>query len=157
MSGSVWIASYVLLWATVLVLSLTVVALLRQIGVLHARVRPVGTHFAGEGPERLAPAPPAFDYGAPTMTLVAFLSPTCEICHVLRPGLAAIRRTYPGVRVEELEHGPATEDVFGAFNVRSTPYFVTVDPSGIVRVRGIANTLEQIEVMLEESLAEEVA
>lgn len=156
MSGSVWIASYVMLWAAVVVLSLTVVALLRQIGVLHARLRPVGTHFAGEGPERLAPAPPLLDYGSATMTLVAFLSSTCEICHVLRPGLDAIGRTYPGVVIERLEHGPATEDVFSAFNVRSTPYFVTVDPAGIVRVRGIANTLEQIEVMLEESLAEEV-
>jgi hypothetical protein len=156
-SGSVWIASYVLLWLAVLVLAVTVVALLRQIGVLHARLRPVGTHFAGEGPERLAPAPPAFDYARASMTLVAFFSPSCEICHALRPGLAAIRRSYRGVEVQVVEHGPGTEEVFAAFNVRSTPYFVTVDEAGIVKVRGIANTLDQLEVMLEESFTEEVA
>lgn len=38
MEGSVWVASYVLLWLTVLGLAAAVVALLRQIGVLHARL-----------------------------------------------------------------------------------------------------------------------
>lgn len=157
MSGSVWIASYVMLWIAVVVLAFTVVALLRQIGVLHARVRPMGTHFAGEGPERHAAAPPAFDYSAATLTLVAFTSPTCEICETLRPGLASIRRAYQGIAVQEVEHGPGTEEVFASFNVRSTPYFVTVDQTGVVQVRGIANTLEQIEVMLSESLDGETA
>src|SRR5687768_13784593 len=57
MSGSVWIASYVLLWLAVLALGATVLALLRQIGVLHARLRPLGGHPAGEGPEIDSQAP----------------------------------------------------------------------------------------------------
>ena len=57
MSGGLWVTSYVLVWITVLGLSVMVVALLRQVGVLHTRLRPLGVHFAGEGPERLAPAP----------------------------------------------------------------------------------------------------
>jgi len=48
MNGSVWIVSYVLLWLTVVLLSFSVVALLRQVGVLHLRVAPMGVHFAGD-------------------------------------------------------------------------------------------------------------
>lgn len=158
MSGGAWVASYVALWVAVVVLGLAVVALLRQVGVLHTRLRPLGAHFAGEGPERHAPAPggPLFPYAASTLTLLAFTSPACTICAGLRPGLAALRRDYGHVAVHEIDHGPGTASTFAAFNVTSTPYFVTVDREGVVRGRGVANTLEQIEVMVEESLAEAV-
>jgi hypothetical protein len=154
-TGGVWIASYVLLWVAVLVLGTAVIALLRQIGVLHTRLRPLGTHFASEGPERLAPAPAAelFPYGSTALTVLAFTSPTCEICHALEPGLRALDDQYDELRLELVEHGAATLSLFTAFNVTSTPYFVTVDSAGIVQARGVANTLEQIEVMIEESLA----
>ena len=71
MSGTVWIVSYVLLWIAVIVLGFAVVALLRQIGVLHTRVAPMGVHFAGEGPERESPAPDrsSYDYGSAPITL----------------------------------------------------------------------------------------
>lgn len=149
-------ASYVMLWVAVVVLALAVVALLRQVGVLHARLRPLGAHFAGEGPERGAPAPggSVYAYGDAALTLLAFTSPTCEICAGLAPGLRALRRQYADVALHEIDHGPSTAGVFEAFGVRSTPYFVTVDRSGVVQARGVANTLEQIEVLVEESLAE---
>lgn len=147
-----WIASYVMLWVAVVVLCLAVVALLRQVGVLHARVRPMGVHFAGEGPERLkpAPAPERFSYGDTDLTLIAFTTSDCDICRGLEPGLRALGRD-GGVRVHLVENSAATASVFAAFNVRSAPYMVTVDRAGIVKARGVANTLEQIEVMLEES------
>jgi hypothetical protein len=154
MRGGLWVASYVMLWIAVLVLGIAVVALLRQIGVLHTRLRPMGVHFAGEGPERLAPAPAGdrFDYGASALTLVSFTSPTCDICEALLPGLRVLDAQYRELHLEVLEHGPATLLLFNAFNVTSTPYFVTVDRTGIVQARGVANTLEQVEVMVEESL-----
>lgn len=154
MTGGVWIASYVLLWLTVVVLGVSLIALLRQIGVLHARLRPMGVHFAGEGPERLAPAPMPqhFHYRESALTLVAFTSSNCPICATLLPGLRALARTYGEVAVEEIDHGPATQPVFDAFGVRSTPYVVAVDRAGIVQSRGVANSLEQIEVMVEECL-----
>jgi hypothetical protein len=37
--------------------------------------------------------------------------------------------------------------------VRSTPYVIAVDAEGIVRSRGVANTLDQVEEMLAEVLA----
>lgn len=154
MSGGAWIASYVVLWITVVVLGLAVVALLRQIGVLHARLRPLGVHFGGEGPElgAAAPEPERFGYPRRDLTLVAFTSPTCEICAQLMPGLRAIETGYRELRVEQVDHGPTTAPTFAAFNVRSTPYVVAVDRRGVVRGRGIANSLEQIEELITEAL-----
>jgi len=48
MDGTIWIVSYVLLWIAVVVLGFTVIALLRQIGVLHTRVAPLPVPFAVE-------------------------------------------------------------------------------------------------------------
>lgn len=153
MRGSVWVATYVLLWIAVLVLSVVVVALLRQVGVLHARMRPRGVHFAGEGPERLAPAPGAatIDYSSHELTLIAFTSPTCEICQELLPSLDAIRREYRDLQYVQFEHGPDSP-MFVEFNVASTPYMVTVDREGVVQGRGVANSLEQVEELVAESL-----
>ena len=148
-----WIATYVLLWVAVLVLSAAVVALLRQIGVLHARLHPLGVHFAGEGPELDSVAPPLAEapYGDRALTLVAFTAPTCEVCAVLRPSLDALRRSYTEVRVHVLDLDDRTRPTFDAFNVRSTPYLVAVDRTGLVRGRGVANSLEQVEELLDEA------
>ena len=156
MSGGVWVASYVLLWLAVIGLSLAVIALLRQVGVLHARLRPLGAHGAGEGPPAGAPAPRSdrLDYAAASMTLLAFTSPRCDVCRSLIPSLPYLERDYAAdVKVVVLDHGPATADLFSAFNVHSTPYFVTVGADGVVRGGGVANSLEQVEVLLEESIA----
>lgn len=153
MSGTVWIVSYVLLWIAVVVLGFAVIALLRQIGVLHTRVAPMGVHFAGEGPDRDAPAPDrsAYDYSSSTVTLIAFTSPTCELCATLLPQLRHMVTTYDEVDLRTVSS--ADQDVtFHAFSVRSTPYLVAVDRTGIVRSRGVANTLDQVEEMLAEVL-----
>lgn len=153
MSGSVWIASYVLLWLAVLGLSLAVVALLRQIGVLHARLHPMGVHFGGEGPELGSVAAPVagLAYADAPLTLLAFTSPTCEVCKVLRPSLDAITRSYRDVQVRILDLDDATQPTFSAFNVRSTPYVVAVDADGTVKGRGVANSLEQVEELMAEA------
>ena len=155
MEGDVWIASYVLLWFAVLVLSVMVVALLRQVGVLHTRLRPLGVHFAGAGPERLVAAPPVpgVDYSSQALTLLAFSSPTCQVCAELLPSLRVMERQYRDLALVELELGERWKPVFSAFGVRSTPYVVTVDRAGVVQGRGVANSLEQVEVLVEEGLA----
>jgi hypothetical protein len=156
MRGGVWTASYVLLWLTVLALSVTVVALLRQLGVLHARLRPLGVHAGREGPQlgAVAPAAPELDYDVAPLTLLAFTSERCQVCRSLVPSLPFLRRDYAAdVNVVVFDHGPSTASLFTAFNVHSTPYFVTVDRDGLVRGGGVANSLEQVEVLLEDSLA----
>jgi thiol-disulfide isomerase/thioredoxin len=154
MNGSAWIASYVMLWIAVVLLAFAVVVLLRQIGVLHARLSPLGVHFAGEGPPLGEPAPAAgpLTYDGVSLTLVSFTSPTCEVCAELRPSLQALRRQYADVRFVELEHGDTTQSTFRAFNVSNTPYFVAVDGAGVVRGRGVANSLEQVEELIAEAL-----
>lgn len=157
MSGAGWIVSYVLLWIAVVVLSLAVVALLRQIGVLHARLRPQGVHFAGEGPPLDSPASDigGVEWDRARLTVVAFTAPDCELCEALVPGLAALGEQYREVQVATVDHQPATRRIFSAYNVTSTPYVVAVDDDGIVRGRGVANTLDQVEVLVEEALGED--
>ncbi|MEM9654523.1 MAG: thioredoxin domain-containing protein [Actinomycetota bacterium] len=150
----IWIVSYVMLWATVLVLGFAVIALLRQVGVLHTRIAPMGIHFAGEGPDldTAAPAVPSVDYAASPYTLLAFTSPTCEICKKLKPALHRLSRSYDEVELRIIDH-ETDASTFGDFRVRSTPYLIAVDHDGIVRSRGVANTLDQAEEMLAEVLA----
>lgn len=150
MSGDVWVISYVALWIAVIALSLAVLALLRQVGVLHARLRPIGVHPAGEGLEvgDTAPPLPGHDYGSAGLTLVAFTSPTCTICAGLVPGLQAMSAQYEDVDVKVIDHANSTSAIFLAFNVFSTPYLTAVSNDGIIRGRGVANTIEQAEILV---------
>jgi thioredoxin-like negative regulator of GroEL len=76
------------------------------------------------------------------------------VCHELFPSLRALEQQYRDVRVVEVSLGAGADaPVFAAFGVRSTPYVVAVDGGGVVRGAGVANSLEQVEVMLEGALA----
>ena len=153
MSGAVWVVSYVLLWLAVLVLGVAVVVLLRQIGVLHTRLQPLGVHHANRGPVRGELAPPAgVDYASSERTLVAFTAPDCPVCHELLPSLAVLARDYPEVALHQVDLTPATERVFSAFQVDLTPYLVMVGRDGTVLGGGVANTLEQAELLIEGAL-----
>jgi len=92
-SLSIW-----LLWIVVTMLALTVLALARQIGVLHERVAPAGALLNGTGPGVGEPSPKlevqALAGNAVTVggslaagraLLMLFVSPTCPICKVLIP------------------------------------------------------------------------
>ena len=146
-----WLVAFLALWLVVAVLAVAVVALLRQIGVLHQRLAPMGVHFASEGPVLDAPAPGVgIDWSVSTLTVLLFTSPTCVLCRELKPSLDAFRRQYRELRVQtvDLETEAA---VFDAMAVRSTPYVVAVDRDGVVRGRGVANSLEQIEELVREA------
>lgn len=91
-------ASQILLWLVVIALSLTVLALARQVGVLHERVAPAGALLNGAGPgvgeqsprlEVLAMGGNAITVGgklAPGRALLLlFVSQTCPICKKLIP------------------------------------------------------------------------
>ncbi len=90
--------SNVLLWIAVVVLGAVVVALVRQIGVLHERVFPVGALVMPGGPKVGAAAPTqavtdlagrALTLGGVAAdgrsTLLFFVSPTCPVCKTLLP------------------------------------------------------------------------
>lgn len=97
------LVSNALLWIAVVVLSLVIVALVRQIGVLHERVFPVGALVMPSGPKVGAAAPSlavtdiagrAVAIGgvdaAGRRTLLFFVSPTCPICKTLLPVVRAL-------------------------------------------------------------------
>lgn len=156
MSGGIWVTSYVLLWAAVVVLGFAVVVLLRQIGVLHARLAPLGVHHANRGPVRGDLAPPAgVDYAAAPRTLLVFTAPDCPVCRELLPSLRALARGYPDVALRVVAHGPDTARVFAAFRVDLTPYLVLVGRDGTVLGGGVANSLEQAELLVEQATAGE--
>lgn len=104
MSVAAWVAITVL-WVVVLGLVLVVLALARQIGVLHERLPQAGALRLSKGltAGEAAPVVEVTDVngtvhrvGAPDPQgrdrLVVFVSPTCPVCKSLLPALRAIRR-----------------------------------------------------------------
>lgn len=94
------LVSNILAWLAILGLLLTVLALARQIGLLHERIRPVGALSLGKvikvGEEAPVFSLPSLTGGALSLggvnpggqsTLLFFLSPTCPVCKTLLPVL----------------------------------------------------------------------
>ena len=106
MSGPL-IASYVVLWILFVVLSVVVLAMVRQIGLLHRRIEPFGARIGQPGPDIGAEVPP-FDHVDLTgrrislgsergrKTLMVFVSPTCSSCKDLAPAIRSIARSERG-------------------------------------------------------------
>ena len=115
--------SNALLWIAVIALGLLVLALARQVGVLHERIAPVGALALGRGP-RVGEAAPAIEAEALSGarialggvaadgrgTLLFFLSPSCPVCKALLPALhAVIAREDPALRLIYASDGPEPE------------------------------------------------
>jgi len=117
------LVSNALLWVALIALALLVLALARQIGVLHERIAPVGALALGRGPRVGEPAP---SVEAPTLagarlalgganadgrdTLLFFLSPSCPVCKSLLPALhSVIAREDPTLRLVYASDGPEPE------------------------------------------------
>ncbi len=97
--------SNIVLWIVVLVLLIVVLALTRQLGVLHERIAPAGALMLNRG-LTVGEAVPVIDaldlegaalrIGAPSdsgkSTLIVFLSPTCPVCESLLPVLRSSQR-----------------------------------------------------------------
>ncbi len=111
------LVSTIALWATVVALALVVFALVRQVGVLHERVAPVGALSTAAGPKVGEAAPEltvrALDGGAIPLggrrddgasTFLFFVSPTCPVCKSL----------LPTVKKMVLEEGPHVSLVFAS-------------------------------------------
>jgi methylamine dehydrogenase accessory protein MauD len=92
------LVSQVMLWVVVIVLAVAVLALARQVGVLHERIAPVGALALGRGPQTGESAPRltvrtlaggTVEIGGPApegpLRLLFFVSPTCPICKSLLP------------------------------------------------------------------------
>ena len=98
--------SNVIIWILLAGLALTVLALARQIGVLHERIAPAGALMVSGGPKvgEQAPALELTDISGNDLsigqkrdddmsTLVFFLSPTCPVCKTLLPVLKSSHKS----------------------------------------------------------------
>jgi len=117
------LVSNVLLWIAVVVLAVVVLALTRQIGLLHERVAPAGALAVERGPQVGEGVPrrslPTLAGGVLELggsdpddrrTLLFFLSPTCPVCRTLLPTLKRIaREETPSLRLVLASDGPPGE------------------------------------------------
>ena len=130
----------------VVALAALVAALYRQLGVLLLRSGPrAALELATEGPALGEPAPPLSTLTRRGMELVAFRTAACRLCAELMPGLrAATHKRGVLLTVEEADE-PHT---FAAWGVPGTP-FVACVIDGVVAAKGLVNTLEQVEGLIE--------
>jgi methylamine dehydrogenase accessory protein MauD len=97
--------SNTVLWILVLVLAVVVLALVRQVGVLHERIAPAGALMLNRGPAVGEPAPlievadlegHAYQLGRARAdgrsTLLLFVSPSCPVCKTLLPAVKSSRK-----------------------------------------------------------------
>jgi len=116
------IVSNLLLWLGVLALGGVVLALTRQIGLLHERLGPVGALVNGSGPEvgeaapqlhlsDLAGRPVRVGGEQPGLrTLLFFLSPSCPVCEELLPTVRRVAaHESPGLRLVLASDGDPEE------------------------------------------------
>lgn len=98
------VVSNTVLWVVVLALCAVVLALVRQIGVLHERIAPAGALMLRRGLKIGEPAPTmtltdldgrvvaiGTSGTSPRSTLLVFVSPTCPVCKALLPVLKSSR------------------------------------------------------------------
>lgn len=141
-----WLAlGLVAAFACIAVLSVAVVALTRELGLLHLRLpRDVALDIAEEGPA-LGSQVDAFIPGMP-LTLAVFSSQGCRLCRALEPVVAAFgAEPSLGLRVfDEVRDA----DVWERLRIPGSPYAVAVDETGEVRAKGTFNSYGQLEAIV---------
>jgi methylamine dehydrogenase accessory protein MauD len=135
------IVSNTVLWVVVLALCAVVLALVRQIGVLHERIAPAGALMLKRGLKVGEPAPtmtltaldgrvvPIGTAGTSARSmLLVFVSPTCPVCKALLPVLKASRLSEGGWLEIVLASDGTEEDqrrFVAAQGLKDFPYVVS--------------------------------
>jgi methylamine dehydrogenase accessory protein MauD len=173
------LVSNILLWVIAIALGATVLALARQIGLLHERSAPLGAIVTDAGPE-VGDKAPTFEMddfsGRPVKiggsreaqdTLLVFLAPSCPMCNKLLPTVRVLARE-EHMEVIVVSDG-AKEDherflrnhhvgdipyVVSAeigirYRIGRVPYAVLIDDQGVIRAKGLVNTREHLESLIE--------
>jgi len=168
-----------LLSAVVLVLIVAMFALARQIGVLHTRLAPAGALMTTAGPKVGQPSPvlsvpdikgdPITVGGARKLPqLILFVSPTCPICKELVPTAKSMAKSEKlslvfgsdGGELQKhsdyvarmkLENYPyvVSLELGMKFEVGKLPYAVLIDAQGVLRSKGLVNSREHLESLVE--------
>jgi methylamine dehydrogenase accessory protein MauD len=133
--------SNVVLWVLVLALAAVVLALIRQLGVLHQRIAPAGALMLSRGLSVGEPAPVlelaaldgrelkvglARDDGRSTLLL--FVSPSCPVCKSLLPAVKSSRkdeRSWMDVILASDGDAAAQREFVRAQGLEEIPYVVS--------------------------------
>jgi methylamine dehydrogenase accessory protein MauD len=173
--------SNILLWMVALALGITVLALARQIGLLHERSAPLGAMVTDAGPN-VGDKAPTFELddffgkrrvaiGGPQRqgldTLLVFLAPSCPMCNKILPTMQAMGReehldvivVSDGAREEHerfLHRHPigsipyvVSSEIGIRYRIGRVPYALLIDDQGVIRAKGLVNTREHLESLVE--------
>lgn len=175
--------SQIVLWVVMLGLAVTVFALLRQIGVLHERITPMGALTLDRGPKEGETAP-VFDIpdllergtvrvggirGGGRSLLVMFVAPSCPVCKKLLPIIRSVARSESDwletvlasdgdleeqrrfVKSYQLEDFPylLSAELGMTYRIGKLPYGVLIDGAGVIRGKGLINTREHLESLMQ--------
>jgi methylamine dehydrogenase accessory protein MauD len=176
-----WLASYLVLWSAVAVTLIVLLTVLRQLGLVYQRLRGKALPF-NEGPEigskldelsgvdEVTGQPFRFvDLGS-ELNLMLFVSPHCSLC---KDSLSAVphlaRRERTGVFVvsegepdgnEQLRrlidgHAPFVTSLAlqRRLAVESIPFGVVTDGKGVVLAKGLVNSRDDLDDLLEHAAA----
>ncbi|WP_323010810.1 methylamine dehydrogenase accessory protein MauD [Paracoccus sp. (in: a-proteobacteria)] len=174
------IASNILLWIAFLGVTVVMLGLVRQIGLLHERSSPMGAMITDHGPD-IGDQAPEFElpdyFGRPVHiggasaggkpTLLMFTAPTCPVCDKLFPIIKSIAKAEK-IDVVMVSDGAPEEharflknhelgqiryvvsaEMGMAFQVGKIPYGVLLDAGGTIKAKGLTNTREHLESLLE--------
>jgi len=174
---TVLIVSQILSWIVILGLGLALLALARQVGVLHVRLAPAGALLTGKGPV-VGEAAPVLDVatidGAPLsigkargrMQLLLFVSPHCPLCKDLIPIAKNFARAerldivFVGDdALDEQRAMIARLDMAGlpfvngsivgrTFHVDRLPHAVLIGDNGTLLSKGLVNSREHLESLV---------
>jgi methylamine dehydrogenase accessory protein MauD len=180
MTEAVFVSMFVL-WCVVIVLVIVVVALARQVGILHERVAPAGALMPTNGP-KVGELTEAKTYagldgnavtvgganGAGAATLVLWVSPTCPVCRSLVPTAVSLSE-YERLQVifasdgDDLAGHRTYVDSLGidrypylvsqalgmSYAVSKLPFAVLIGADGTLKSKGLVNTREHLESLVE--------
>lgn len=174
-----WLISYIVLWLFVLTLSVLVVLLYRQLGIMYLGS---AEGVSRDGLDKGATAPDfnlTDQYGNAQRlsayrgqpVLLLFGSPHCSPCRTLMPQLHEWSRAHQDVGVVWLNAASEEESLkmvseLGAtipvapytpesklmdrYKVRVTPFMFLLDESGVVRAKGLANSKNGLDLYYKE-------
>lgn len=167
-------------WIVLALQGLAILALFRQVGLLHMRIRPTGARVGNSGPE-IGTRAPSFSLrsmaGSEIMevnsrgvsSLFVFVLPGCNSCDDLMRSAASISRTDVAKtdvfimsmvddetkNIEFLtKHNLSPEkyavatSIVDLYQIGGSPYSILLDAKGMVISKGLANTLEHVESLL---------
>jgi len=169
----------IVLGLVVAVLGIVVLALARQIGILHTRLAPAGALMNTAGPEIGQAAPQlsvdtidgsTLAIGGPGVQplLLLFVSPTCPVCKELVPVARSLARREKLRLVFASDGGDPQkhQDYIERMGIGAYPYVVSaelglrlavdklphaalIDRDGMLRSRGLVNSREHLESLVE--------